>query len=235
MLRAVVPEISAIKAAEHDAVGPQKARPPDLTCVGPARRAVCGHLLSFLCPPDRQHDRDADSGEPAACGDAGPLDEYFWRVGVELEPPDEESKRLIDRPAPDHEPGGPELRLVGETPGRPLGRRPNKGEHDDRDKEQLPPENLGRGHRPRSARPVHPRNDNIQAIAVARAVAQRSAGQSERSRLRPKLQSTPPGPAMPLTCLPSSRSRDGIQGTSWKPRPLSIIANRPEASDSLRR
>src|SRR5260363_50325 len=195
------------------------------------RRASCrlqrkGHAKSRQ-PAKNGWSSPNDCGEPAACGDAGPLDEYFWRVGVELEPPDEESKRLIDRPAPDHEPGGPELRLVGETPGRPLGRRPNKGEHDDRDKEQLPPENLGRGHRPRSARPVHPRNDNIQAIAVARAVAQRSAGQSERSRLRPKLQSTPPGPAMPLTCLPSSRSRDGIQGTSWKPRPLSIIANRP--------
>ena len=39
---------------------------------------------------------------------------------------------------------------------------------------------------------------------------------------------------MPFTCLPSSRSRDGIQGTSWKPKPLSIIAKRPDASDSRR-
>jgi len=32
---------------------------------------------------------------------------------------------------------------------------------------------------------------------------------------------------MPFTCLPSSRSREGIQGTSWNPKPLSIIAKRP--------
>jgi hypothetical protein len=53
------------------------------------------------------------------------------------------------------------------------------------------------------------RNDNILGIAGARVAAQRSAGHRDRSRLRPKLQSTLPGPAMPLTCLPSSRSRAG--------------------------
>ena len=35
---------------------------------------------------------------------------------------------------------------------------------------------------------------------------------------------------MPETCLPRLRSSDGDQGTSWKPRPSSIMAKRPDAS-----
>ena len=48
-------------------------------------------------------------------------------------------------------------------------------------------------------------------------------------RFRPMLQSTPPLPrTSPDTSCPSFFSSDGDQGTSWKPRPLSIIAKRPE-------
>ena len=50
-------------------------------------------------------------------------------------------------------------------------------------------------------------------------------------RLRPKLQSTlPPGVIVPVTCRPSCCSSAGRQGTSWNPRPSSIMANRPDAS-----
>jgi hypothetical protein len=48
-------------------------------------------------------------------------------------------------------------------------------------------------------------------------------------RLRPMLQSTPPPGAMtPATCFPSCCSSAGRHGTSWKPMPSSIMANRPD-------
>src|SRR5215471_13869573 len=49
-------------------------------------------------------------------------------------------------------------------------------------------------------------NGDLFDVAASRSLAQRSASQRERSRRRPKLQSTPPGPAIPLTCLPRAFS-----------------------------
>ena len=45
----------------------------------------------------------------------------------------------------------------------------------------------------------------------------------------------PPSFIMPATCRPSRFSNDADHGTSWKPRPLSIMANRPVVSVRLRR
>jgi hypothetical protein len=45
--------------------------------------------------------------------------------------------------------------------------------------------------------------------------------------LRAKSQSTPLAVSTPETCWPSLCSRAGRHGTSWKPMPSSIIANRP--------
>ena len=39
-----------------------------------------------------------------------------------------------------------------------------------------------------------------------------------------------PGDIVPATCCPSFCSSAGRQGTNWKPRPSSIMANRPDAS-----
>lgn len=44
--------------------------------------------------------------------------------------------------------------------------------------------------------------------------SEETASQSDRPRLRPPDQSTLPGLAIPLTCLPSSRSSEGAHGTS---------------------
>ena len=60
--------------------------------------------------------------------------------------------------------------------------------------------------------------------------------QIPRPLRRPRIQSTPPFCNItPETCRPSSRSIDGFQGTSWKPRPSSIIAKRPDARSMRRR
>ena len=57
------------------------------------------------------------------------------------------------------------------------------------------------------------------------------ARQIPSPRFRPKLQSTlPPGIITPPTCRPSCCSSAGRQGTSWKPRPSSIMAKRPDES-----
>jgi hypothetical protein len=69
-------------------------------------------VLRFFCSPDREDDRDSHGRNPSTRGDASALEEYLRRVSVELEPPDEESERLIDRLARDHEPGGPKLGLA---------------------------------------------------------------------------------------------------------------------------
>src|SRR6185312_8906897 len=96
------------KAAEHDAVRSKKPGTLNFACIRPARGAICRHMLGFPRPPDREDHGNDDGCNPAACGDAGSLQEDDGRVGIELEPPDEEGSRLIDRPMPDREPGGTE-------------------------------------------------------------------------------------------------------------------------------
>src|SRR6267154_2417750 len=129
-----------------DRVGPKKSRAPNLLYVGPPRRAIRRHVLGFLRAPDREDDGNSHGCDPTSCGDAPALNENLRCVGVELEPPDKEGERLIDRPAPDHEPGRPELRLESQAPGGPFGRRPEKGDHDHRHEEQLAPEDFGCRH-----------------------------------------------------------------------------------------
>ena len=75
-----------------------------------------------------------------------PSTKISWRIGVVGEPPPEEGRRLVDRPAEQLEPGPAELRLEGEPPSRPFRRRPHEGEHDGADEEDLAPEDLGRVH-----------------------------------------------------------------------------------------
>ena len=53
---------------------------------------------------------------------------------------------MINRPTEELEPRLSELRLKGEPPSGPLRRRPDEGEHDGADDEDLTPEDLGRVH-----------------------------------------------------------------------------------------
>src|SRR3977135_365886 len=127
MFRTIVPEIAATKTTEHDPVRPKKSRAPNLLYIGPPRRAIRRHVLGFLRDPDREDDGNSHGCDPTTCGDAPALKENLRCVGVELEPPDEEGERLIDRPLPDHEPGRPELRLGRPAPRGPLRCPPEKG------------------------------------------------------------------------------------------------------------
>ncbi len=70
------------------------------------------------------------------------------RVGVEREPPPEEQRRVIDRPAQNLEPGPARFRLKGQRPSGPLRRGPDEAEHDGKHRDQLAPGDLGRWHEP---------------------------------------------------------------------------------------
>ncbi len=72
------------------------------------------------------------------------MEEDVWRIGVEGEPPPEESRRRIDRPVAYGEPGRSELGLMSKGRGGPLRRRPDRQQYDGEDSEYLTPENLGR-------------------------------------------------------------------------------------------
>src|SRR5262245_35721455 len=152
MFRTVVPEVTAIESAEHNAVWSKKPSAPNLARIGPACRAICRHSSSFPRPPDRKGNGNDHGCDAAARGDAGPANEDEGCIRIEFEPPDEEGKWLVDRPAQYDEPGRTELRLVSQAPGSPLGRCPEETEHDDRDEEQLTPEDTRRGHGRGSAR-----------------------------------------------------------------------------------
>ena len=74
-------------------------------------------------------------------------------------------------------------------------------------------------------------------VFTLHALAGRPSGITGRCHFRPsprlrwKLQSIPPpGVNVPDTCCPNLCSSAGRHGTSWKPRPSSIMANRPDAS-----
>ena len=71
-----------------------------------------------------------DGSKPAARGEQAPSMKIIRRVGVELNHQTKNGKRLIDRQRASWNQGRPELRLVSQTPGRPLGRRPEEREHD---------------------------------------------------------------------------------------------------------
>src|SRR6516165_6866617 len=52
MLRSIVAQVMAPESSEHDAVGPNKLRGPDLRRGSPTRRAVGRGRPRLACPPD---------------------------------------------------------------------------------------------------------------------------------------------------------------------------------------
>ena len=146
MLRAVVAQIVVAPSAEQHAIMAEQAGLANFTGLGPTRRAIGGDALDLPRPPDRHGDRHDDGGDSAGGGDVGALDEDVARIGVVGEPPPEEGRRLIERPAEELEPRAAELGLESKAPRDPLRRSPDEGEHDEADKEHLAPEDLGRVH-----------------------------------------------------------------------------------------
>jgi len=103
-------------------------------------------MPSFAGAPDGHADGDGDRDESAGRRNACALDEDRRRIGVIGVPPPEEGGRQIDGHAVrDLEPRLTKLGLKAELPRRPLRRGPDRDEHDERDDDDLAPENLGCG------------------------------------------------------------------------------------------
>src|SRR6185312_15744573 len=196
-------------AAEHDAIVPQKTCRLHLFGFSPSGGPIGFDLFGLARSPNRHADRDGSRDQTARRGDVGTFHKDRRCVGVIGIPPPEEGGRQVKWKTEQAEPGLAQFRLEGQPPGHPFGRAPNAEEDNRKNGEDLAPENFGRGHRFRLS----------------------SEGQRPIPRLRAKLQSMPPSErAMPETWRSSCFSSEGVQGTSWKPRPSSIMAKRPEAS-----
>ena len=107
--------------------------------------------------------------------------------------------------------GAAELGLEGELPGRPPS-RPGR-DRDDQERRETWPQRI------------------FVADIAGSFLREETWSLTGRAPVRPKLQSMPPSPrARPERDGGRLFSSEGVQGTSWKPRPSSIMANRPEAS-----
>src|SRR5580700_8985332 len=146
MLRTMVAEIGAAPAAHQHAVGMEKPRLADLPRLGPARGAIGRDPLYFTGTPHRHCDGNEEGCDSASPRDEAAGDENLMGIGVVREPPPEECRWLVDRPAEHGEPRLTEHRLEGELPSGPFRRCPEEEDDDSTDEKDLTPENLGRVH-----------------------------------------------------------------------------------------
>src|SRR5256885_7783229 len=131
MLRSVVSQIMSFESPENYPVWPGKAGASNLKLAGPTCRTICGGRLRLPSPPHRHRESDDDRDDPAGRSDACPFNEHVRCVGIVGIPPPEEGRRQIDGNARrELKPGVSELRLIAETPRRPLRRGPHRDEHD---------------------------------------------------------------------------------------------------------
>jgi len=146
MLRAIMAEIIPLIPAEHHTIGFQQPSGTDFFLTGPARRTIGGDIFRLARPPHRQADGDDDRSNTAGRGDNAALDEDRRSIGVKGIPPPIKDRRPINRNTHQFEPGWTKLRLIAEPPCRPLGRAPGCGQHDQKNDENLTPEDTGGGH-----------------------------------------------------------------------------------------
>ena len=146
VLRSVMPQVAGGDTAKHDAAPRQQTRPADVAGPRPARRTVSGHVAALPRPPHRHGDGNDDRGGDAAGDDQRALQKDARRVGVEAEPPPEESEGRIDRQAAPERHRRAQLRLEAKAPGAPLRGRPDRRQHQQGHHRQLGPHHLGSGH-----------------------------------------------------------------------------------------
>src|SRR3546814_6190508 len=85
---------------------------------------------------------DLRAGVAPGCCDIGALDEDGRRIGIVEIPPGEKRPRIVDGPAEQIEPWLAKLGLEAETPRGTLGRGPSCEAHDQKDRENLSPEDF---------------------------------------------------------------------------------------------
>ena len=139
MLRAGMAQVAPPDLAEQHAAVCQHACRLDLPAICPAGRAESLRLFRLARAPNRQRDCDDHSDEHAADGDQAASLEYLRSVGIEREPPPEESRWRVDWTAAKIEPRLSEFWLISERMGGPLRRSPNSGESDPQHGNHLTP------------------------------------------------------------------------------------------------
>ena len=146
MLRPIVAEIVAVQPAQHHAIRAEQSGRLHLLGRGPTRRTVGGDVLGLTRADDRQGDGDGDGEETARSRDDRSFDEDRGRIGIVGVPPPEKGRRIVERPAAQLEPWCAKLPLKSEPPRRPLGRAPDRRQHDDDDDGDLAPEDTASRH-----------------------------------------------------------------------------------------
>ncbi|MCY1555915.1 hypothetical protein D9M68_926160 [compost metagenome] len=130
MLGAFVAQVLLLEQTEEHARRPRQSGLAYLIRIGPARRAVGRNPPSLACARDGHADGHHQREQATAGGDATADVEDLRRVGIEEEPPLEQTPGVIDRRTQPFEPGRPQACLVAERGSGPLRGTPHSGKSD---------------------------------------------------------------------------------------------------------
>ncbi|MCY1280744.1 hypothetical protein D9M70_295360 [compost metagenome] len=130
MFGAFVTQILVVKLAEEYTRGLGQAGFAHFIGIGPARRAVGGDSACLSRPPDRHADGHHQCQQAAAGGDGAADVENVRRIGIEDEPPLEQTPGVIHRRTQQLKPGRPQASLIAERGSRPLRGTPHSGQGD---------------------------------------------------------------------------------------------------------
>jgi hypothetical protein len=146
VLRALMPQVAALKCPEEGSCVGEKAGPSDVRQTCPAGGTIGRDMAALPCTPQRSSDSRAAADKAAGAGDHARAVEHLRRIGVEVIPPPEQRPGAIDRATKRKEPRRSELGLIAERRGGPLRRYPDAAEHDRKHDQDLAYQQLGWGH-----------------------------------------------------------------------------------------
>ncbi|MNP18459.1 hypothetical protein D3C76_1109430 [compost metagenome] len=146
MLGAFMAQVLLLEHTEEHASWPRQPSLAYLIRIGPARRAIGGDLPRLAGAPDGHADGHPQGQQAAARSDATANIEDVRRVGIEEEPPLEQSPRVIDRRAQPFEPGRSQASLVAKCGSGPLRGPPHPGKGNGQHRQNLAVQHCRRLH-----------------------------------------------------------------------------------------
>src|SRR5438132_722794 len=114
-----MPQVLTVMEPEKNTGGPGQPGLADVIGISPTRRAVGRDELRLPRSPYRHGDRDQHGHQAAATRDRAADVEHMRRVGIEEEPPLEQSPGVIDRCSEEVEPRRAQAYLVAQGGGSP--------------------------------------------------------------------------------------------------------------------
>ena len=155
MLGAIVTEVGIVELAQHHSFVAEQSRLGDVAARCPARGPVGFGGCRLAAPPDRHRYGDHDRDKPTRGCDHSARLEHVRCIGIVDKPPPKQVVRSIERVAEHREPWRSQLGLKSQGRGGPLRRSPDTRDDDQGDCQNLAPEDLCCGHRPRSTFNAH--------------------------------------------------------------------------------